>query len=59
MVRLHVRLEDRHDRCAQGGRCSEVVVDEVGVRVDDRQLGLRAATKQVAGTRSCVVQEGT
>jgi hypothetical protein len=59
VVCLHVRLEHRHDRCAQRGRCSEVIVDELGVRVDDRQLGLRAATKQVAGTRSCIVQEGT
>jgi hypothetical protein len=33
------------------------VVDEVGVRVDDRELGVRAATEQVASTRSCVVQK--
>jgi hypothetical protein len=54
---LHVRLEDRHDRRAQRGRGGEVVVDEVGVRIDDRELGVRAATEQVAGTRGCVVQK--
>jgi len=37
----------------------EVVVDEVDVRIDDRELCVRAATEQVAGARSCVVQEGT
>ena len=34
---------------ARGGR--EVVVDEVGVRVDDRELRVRRAAEQVAGTR--------
>jgi hypothetical protein len=53
----HVCFEDRHDRRVQCGRGGEVVVDELGVRVDDRELGVRAATEQVAGTRSCVVQK--
>jgi len=48
---LHVCLEDRHDRRVQCVRGGEVVVDEVGVRVDDRQLGVRATTEQVAGAR--------
>ena len=59
VVCLHVRLEDRHNRRAQHGRGSEIGVDEVGVRVDDRELGVRAATEQVAGTRGCVVQKRT
>jgi hypothetical protein len=46
---LHVCLEDRDDRRAQRGRGGEVVVDKLGVRVDDRELGVRAATEQVAG----------
>jgi hypothetical protein len=57
VVCLHVRLEDRHDWRTQRGRCGEVVVDEVGVRVDDRELGVRASTEQVAGTRGLVVQK--
>jgi hypothetical protein len=57
VVRLHVRLEDRHDRRAQRGRVGKVAVDELGVRVDDRELGVRPATEQVAGARRCVVQK--
>jgi hypothetical protein len=54
---LHVRLEDRDDWRAQRRRSGEVAVDEVGVRVDDRELGVRAATEQLAGTRGRVVQK--
>jgi hypothetical protein len=59
MICLHVRLEHRHDRRAQRGCNGEVVVDEVEVRIDDRQLRVRAATEQVTRARRLVVQEGT
>jgi hypothetical protein len=57
VVRLHVRLEDRHDGRAQRRRRGEVVIDDLGVRVDDRELGMPAATEQVAGTGGRVVQK--
>jgi hypothetical protein len=48
MVRLHVRLEDRHDRRAHGGGDVEIVVDELDVRIDNRQPSLRGAAEEVA-----------
>jgi hypothetical protein len=44
VVRLHVRFGDRHDWRAERGCCREVIVDEGGVRIDDRELCVRAAT---------------
>jgi hypothetical protein len=58
VVRLHVSLEDRHDQRPQRCRGREIAVDEVGVRVDDRELGVRAATEQVAGARSTSFRNG-
>ena len=52
VVGLHVRLEHSHDRGAErlGGR--EVVVDEVGVRVDDGELAVRACSRTGSSRRS-------
>ena len=38
MIGLHVRLEDGTDRCAETPCFFEVLVDELGVRIDDREL---------------------
>jgi hypothetical protein len=38
VIGLDMRLEHRHDRRSDRGRDSQVVVDEVDVRVDDCQL---------------------
>ena len=57
VVGLHVRLEHRDDRRADRGRRREVVVDEIDVRVDDRELAVRRAAEQVAGAGAGVVQE--
>jgi hypothetical protein len=59
VVCLHVRLEDGDDRCTQRGRCRKVVLDEVGVRVYDREFAVRSAAKQVAGAGAGIVQERT
>jgi len=59
VVRLYVRLEDGNDRRPQFGRRGQIVVDQIRVRIDHRQLAVRAAAEQVAGTRACVVQERT
>ena len=57
VVGLHVRLEHRHDRRADRGRRSEVVVDEIDVRIDDRQRAVRGAAEQIARTGAGVVQK--
>ena len=57
MVGLDVCLKYGHDR-RPDLRCRlEVLLDEIGVRVDDREFGVRAAAEQVAGARARVVQE--
>ena len=50
VVGLDVRLEHGHDRRPDRGGCHEVLVDEIGVRVDDGEPGVGAAAEQVAGT---------
>jgi hypothetical protein len=57
VVRLHVRLEDRGDRRPDRSRGRYVVVDEIGMRIDDRELPVCGAAEQVARTRAGVVQE--
>ena len=47
VVGLHVCLEHRHNLRAELGRRLDVVVDEIGVRVNDRELGVRTAAEQV------------
>jgi hypothetical protein len=50
VVGLQMRLEHGHDRRSERHGRGEVVVDEVGMRVDDGQLAVRTAAEQVAGT---------
>ena len=57
VVGLHVRLEHGHDRRADRGGRGHVVVDQVGVRVDDRERAVGGAAEQVAGTGAGVVQK--
>jgi hypothetical protein len=59
VVRLNVRLEHSHDRCANRRGRSEIVVDEICVRIDDRQLPVRGTAEQVTRTGAGIVQEGT
>jgi hypothetical protein len=57
VVRLHVSVEDGHDRdslrLGEGG----VVVDEADVRVDDGELAVGLAPQYVGGAGGLVVQE--
>jgi hypothetical protein len=48
VVRLQVRLEDGSDRSTEAPRFLEVFVDEVGVRVDDREPPVGEAAEDVA-----------
>jgi hypothetical protein len=57
VVGLHVRLEHSHDRASLLLGDAHVLVDEVGVRVDDREAGLRLAAEQIRRTRGAVVQK--
>jgi rhodanese-related sulfurtransferase/predicted transcriptional regulator len=50
-------LEHRDDRDALGFGDADVLVDEVGVRVDDRELAVRLAAEQVGGARTVVVEQ--
>ncbi len=58
VIRLDMRLEHGDDRRADRVSSRQVVVHELGMRVDDRQLPVRRAAEQVARTRRRVVQEG-
>jgi hypothetical protein len=57
VIGLDVRLDDRHDPRAL--RCGEldVVVNEVGVRIDDGELPGRLAAKQIRGAGRVVVEQ--
>ena len=57
VVGLHVRLEDRDDRRALGLGEREVLVDQVDVRIDDREPPVRLAAEQVRGAGRLVVQQ--
>ena len=57
VVGLHVRLEDRHDRRADPLGLAEVVVDELDVRVDDREPRRELAAEQVARAGGRLVEE--
>jgi hypothetical protein len=50
VVGLHVRLVHGDDRDVLRRRQRDVVVDEVGVRIDDREAPLRLAALQVGRT---------
>ena len=49
VVGLHVRLEHGDDRDALRLGERDVLVDQVDVRVDDRELRLRLAAEQIGG----------
>ena len=51
VIGLHVRLEDGTDRRTEAPCLFEVLVDELGVRIDDRELVVRQAAEQVARAR--------
>jgi hypothetical protein len=57
VVGLHVRLEDRHDRDALSLGQRDVLLDEIDVRIDDRELALALAAEQVGGTCGVVVEQ--
>jgi LysR family transcriptional regulator, low CO2-responsive transcriptional regulator len=56
VIRLHVCLKHRTDRCAESPGLLEVLVDELGVRIDDSELVVRQAAEQVARA-SCGSEE--
>ena len=53
VVGLHVRLEHGHDRDALRLGQRDVAVDEVDVRIDDREARLALAPEQVGRARGC------
>ena len=57
MVSLDVRLEHGRDRRSNRGSAVDVLIHEVGVWIDDRELVVRQAAEEVAGARTLVVQE--
>ena len=57
VVGLDVRLEHGDDRDALRLGQRDVVVDEIDVRVDDRELAVRLAAEQVGGAGGLVVEE--
>ena len=57
VVSLDVRLEHGRDRRSNRGSAVDVLIHEVGVWIDDRELAVRQAAEEVAGARTLVVQE--
>src|ERR671919_1950499 len=57
VVGLNVRLEDRDDRNPLRLRQPDVVVDEIGVGIDDGEAAPRLAPEEIGGTGRLVVQE--
>ena len=57
VVGLHVRVEHRHDRRALRLGQPDVCIDQVDVRLDDRQLRIGLAPKHVRGARRLVVKQ--
>jgi hypothetical protein len=57
VVGLDVRLQQGDDRDALSLSECDVVVDEIGVGVNDRELLLRLAAEEVGGTGGLVVQQ--
>jgi hypothetical protein len=57
VIRLHVRLEHGDDRSPDRSCDCQIFVDEVGVRIDDREAAVHRAAEQIAGARAVVVQE--
>ena len=58
MVRLNVRLEDGRDRRPRSLGGLQVGLDELDVRVDDRERRVREAAEEVARAGGLVVEEG-
>jgi hypothetical protein len=59
VVGLHVRLEDGRDGRARALRRLQIAVDELHVRIDDRERGAGEAAEQVARAGRLLVEEGT
>ena len=57
VVGLDVRIEHGDDRHALGAGQPDVLVNEVDVRVGDRELAVRLAAEQIRGARALVVQQ--
>ena len=57
MVGLQVCLEDSDDRNPLHLGQRDVVIDEIDVRVDDRELAVGLAPEQVRGASRVVVQQ--
>jgi hypothetical protein len=57
VIGLNVRLEHGDDWHPLRVRDADVLVDEVGMRVDDRKLTLRLAAEHVRGARGGVVEK--
>jgi ABC-type bacteriocin/lantibiotic exporter with double-glycine peptidase domain len=59
VVGVEVRLEDGDDRSADPFRRSEVLPDELVVRVAHREPRFRQAAEEIARARGRLVEEGT
>jgi hypothetical protein len=57
VVGLHVGLEHRHDRDPLALRQRDVAIDQVDVRIDDRELRLALASEQIGGAGGLVVEQ--
>jgi hypothetical protein len=57
VVGLHMRLEHRDDRNALHLGERHVLLDEIHVRIDHRELALALAAQQVGGTSRVVVEQ--
>lgn len=57
VVGLHVRVEDCDDRRALRLGHSDVVVNQIDMRIDDCEFAARLAPQQVGGARGVVVQQ--
>jgi|SRR3954451_8829904 len=57
VVGLHMRIEDGDDRRTLGFGQSDVLVDQVDVRIDDGELRVRLAAEDVGGAGGGVIQQ--
>jgi hypothetical protein len=58
VIRLDVRLEHGRDRRAHALGRLHVLLDELDVRIDDREPRVRQAAEQIARAGSVLVEEG-
>jgi len=57
VVSLHVSLDHRNDRRALTRGEADVLIDQIHVRVHDRELAVRLAAQNVRGAGSLVVEQ--